>query len=173
MNGNKERFIQIGKLSRCLFCEEVDAAQLTRDHFFPNVLTRRPKNMANTHPFRVVVDSPFNKFTVCRTHHERIDDEKIQAFKAHANHKNVDPVGLIKYLMTYPLSDNIKYYDLQLGAMTEVNGLFISTVSNLNGELPHKLVSKYKDASKVAEDFDWILKDRRILFDRSYISMKG
>ena len=147
---------RLDKLDFCLFCgASRSEKKLEHEHVFPRSMAKKPDSIKKSkHPFkRVVYDNLTNVFIVCEKEHKDIDSRKAMAF-SRDGFTTLNPIGLITFLMEeYPLTSNMRYYDLQLKNMIATNGRFIDTVKNLNGELPKDLVTRYQDAISAAEKF--------------------
>lgn len=154
-----ERSIFYG-LDVCLACGVSDPeADLHYDHFFPRVMAHRP--MRSSHPLRGVVHSASNIFVLCREHHTKVDNGKINTFRGNLNYRHINPVGLVKFLMEcYPITRDPRYFEMQVGAMIEANEIFMETVLNLTPRLFKKsLIPKYLEATVYANQFITRLKE--------------
>lgn len=172
---NTEFNTALGTVKICIYCGKTsDEVEINRDHYYPQVLGRRPKKRETKRFFKPLIHSTLDIFPLCLEHHTDIDREKIDALRARGKYRSLNPVGLVEFLReNYPITTNPRYYDLQIGAMIESNRTFVDLIRNMNGELPKVLRYKYINAMSCAEDYIKYLESLKLSGPLSRIDFQG
>lgn len=145
MAGMEKRLDRIGL---CLACGvSIHKTPLNRDHYFPQAMLTFPQGIdREEHPFRRLILDRANIFRLCIPDHTEIDRKKMEAYGG-PNIIDIDPLALVNFLSSYPVTNNPRYRTIQILNMIESHSRFISSVGKLNGEFPKSLSSRYKEAA--------------------------
>lgn len=152
-----EKVIYLDKIGVCLECGDTSRqTRLSTDHFYPRFILKRPYGFnKQNHPLRNVVICRENTFRLCRKDHDRVDPAKFEAFCVDDEQGEYEPAALVEFLMrNYPVTEHSVYRPLQLRYMISINKRFNETVQGLNGELPKTLVERYRDAGRLALEWN-------------------
>ncbi len=161
-------------IGACVHCGI--AVDEDHDHFFPRMLLGPKGDTGVRNELKKIVYNPYNKFPLCEEIHDEIDRGKYWHFLQigsikdgrELNHlihspSRGDPVALLRFLQDeYPITNDPRYYNLQVEAMIKNLDVFIKTVRELNGSLDPELKLRYKASLEPASDFKTYLKNRPI-----------